>query len=425
MFQKTGMWGTIRVYQTIHTEVSVMYFLVPVTAVEEFVFAFEGLTHIDGVVTPFPYETTDITGILVETFKISLQISRSVTHSVAVFYFDKWFFTFFRAELIDKFHRCIHPGEDIQIMYIVDIISIGLLPDTVLIVQNTIRVVRFDPCGGFFHIRTVCTFISHGPGEDAGAVFVSVNQVLDTIYDSVFIRRIAHQIAIAFFVLYFSHIDMFTLTSVECGTSVGFQICFIHNIKTVFVIHLCGPWSIWIMAGTDRIDVMFLHQLQISQKLFPCDCSSGKRIAVVAVGTFDLEVHTVDIDDISFDIDPAKADFLSDHFIRCGKNQRIQCRMFCIPQIRIIYGKPHFFVRRSGSSQEISVWCIQLYSDGRRATKFQIDQNLSFGKILAYRCMDKIITDMIYRTNQQVNVAEDTGKTKFILIFQIGSVTPF
>lgn len=80
------------------------------------------------------------------------------------------------------------------------------------------------------------------------------------------------------------------------------------------------------MAGTDRIDVMFLHQLQISQKLFPCDCSSGKRIAVVAVGTFDLEVHTVDIDDISFDIDPAKADFLSDHFIRCGKNQRIQCR---------------------------------------------------------------------------------------------------
>ena len=96
------------------------------------------------------------------------------------------------------------------------------------------------------------------------------------------------------------------------------------------------------MAGTDRIDVMFLHQLQISQKLFPCDCSSGKRIAVVAVGTFDLEVHTVDIDDISFDIDPAKADFLSNHFIRCGKNQRIQCRMFCIPQIRIIYGKPHF-----------------------------------------------------------------------------------
>ncbi len=70
------------------------------------------------------------------------------------------------------------------------------------------------------------------------------------------------------------------------------------------------------MAGTYRIDVMFLHQLQISQKLFPCDCSSGKRIAVVAVGTFDLEVHTVDIDDISFDIDPAKADFLSNHFIR-------------------------------------------------------------------------------------------------------------
>lgn len=135
------------------------------------------------------------------------------------------------------------------------------------------------------------------------------------------------------------------------------------------------------------------------------DCSSGKRIAVVAVGTFDLEVHTVDIDDISFDIDPAKTDFLSNHFIRCGKNQRIQCRMFCIPQIRIIYGKPHFSVRRSGSSQEISVWCIQLYSDGRRTTKFQIDQNLSFGKILAYRCMDKIITDMIYRTNQQVNVA--------------------
>lgn len=161
IFQQTGMRGTIRVYQTIHTEVSVMYFLVPVTAVEEFIFAFDGLTHIDGVVTPFPYETTDITGIFVETFKISLQISRSVTHSVAVFYFDKWFFTFFRAELIDKFHRCIHPGEDIQIMYIVDIISIGLLPDTVLIVQNTIRVVRFDPCGGFFQIRTVGTFISH------------------------------------------------------------------------------------------------------------------------------------------------------------------------------------------------------------------------------------------------------------------------
>ena len=425
MFQKTGVRSTIRVYQTIHTEVSVVDFFVPVAAVEEFIFAFDGFAHIYGVVAPFPYETADITRIFVETFKISLQVSRTVTHSVAVFYFDKWFFAFFGAELIDKFHWCVHPGEDIQIMYIVDIIGVGLLPDTVLIVQNTIRVVRFDPCGSFFQVRTVGTFISHGPGEDAGAVFVSVDQVLDTVYDSVFIRRIAHQIAIAFFVLYFAHVDMFTLTSVECGASVGFQISLIHNIETVFVIHLCGPWSIWIMAGADRIDVMFLHQFQIFQKLFSCDCSSGKRIAVVAVGTFDLEINPVDIDDISFDIDPAKTDFLSDHFFRRGKNQRIQCRMFCVPQIRIIYGKLYFSVRRRGNSQEFSVRCIQFCSDGRRTAKLQIHQNLSLGKIFVYRCMDKIITDMIHRTDQQINVAEDTGKTKFILIFQIGSVTPF
>ena len=150
MFQKTGVRSTIRVYQTIHAEVSVVDFFVPVAAVEEFIFAFDGFAHIYGVVAPFPYETADITRIFVETFKISLQVSRTVTHSVAVFYFDKWFFAFFGAELVDKFYRCVHPGEDIQIMYIIHIIGIGLLPDTVFIVQNTIRIIGFDPCGSLF-----------------------------------------------------------------------------------------------------------------------------------------------------------------------------------------------------------------------------------------------------------------------------------
>ena len=179
------------------------------------------------------------------------------------------------------------------------------------------------------------------------------------------------------------------------------------------------------MAGTDRIDVMLFHQFQIGQKLFSCDCSAGKWIDVVTVGTFDLEVDTVDIDDISFDVDPAKTDFLSDHFFRCGKNQRIQCRMFCVPQIRSIYTKLYFSIGRSGSSQEFSVRCIQFCCDGRSSAKVKVYQNLSFGEILAYRCVDKIITDMIRRTNQQINVTEDTGKTQFILIFQIRSVTPF
>ena len=134
---------------------------------------------------------------------------------------------------------------------------------------------------------------------DAGAVFVSVNQVLDTVYDSVFIRKIAHQIAIAFFILYFAHVDMFTLTSVECGASVGFQISLIHNIETVFVIHLCGPWSIWIMAAAHCIKVMLFHHDQIFLCLSNIDNRTRHRIAVMTVYALELDLFTIDVNDAS------------------------------------------------------------------------------------------------------------------------------
>ena len=68
----------------------------------------------------------------------------------------------------------------------------------------------------------------------------------------------------------------------------AFIVRFVNHNKTVFIAKLVKLRAVRIMAGTDTVDIMLLHQAQIPVDLFQRDGKAGNRVAVMAVGAVNL-----------------------------------------------------------------------------------------------------------------------------------------
>ena len=73
------MWNPVRRHQSVHTEISVMKLFPKVSAIKKACFGFYCM------IAPFPDKAAAHSIISVDQFKIILQVSRSVSHSVRIF----------------------------------------------------------------------------------------------------------------------------------------------------------------------------------------------------------------------------------------------------------------------------------------------------------------------------------------------------
>ena len=89
VFHQACVRSAVRIYQTVHAEVAVMYFFAVVTAVVVHCSAVFCLTFIDCMIAPFPYKAAAHDIIFMEQLEMVFEVAGAVTHRMAVFDQDK------------------------------------------------------------------------------------------------------------------------------------------------------------------------------------------------------------------------------------------------------------------------------------------------------------------------------------------------
>ena len=238
------------------------------------------------------------------------------------------------------------------------------------------------------------------------------------------------------------------------------------HVEAQPVIQIVEMRRVRIMAGTDRVDVMLLHQPQIAHDLLLRDHRTGHRIRVMPVHAMQRDPLPVHPQHAALGRDLADADMVHNRLAGRLNHDRVQIRGLRTPQMRIVHderggrtrneigtlivgavavrGRP----RGSGGARRIRRLGLDLgqrlvvlveqrhrHRRGRAVQEVERDAHrrmagLRHPGILrrlapidlgAYR----IVADRGGGAVQQVDIAEDAAHTELVLILQIASVAPF
>ena len=277
------MGSAVRIHQAIHTEVAVMRELPCIAAVMENISSVCSLAFPGRMITPFPYEAAAELVIFVHQLHVIMDIPGAVAHCMNKFTLNKGLshsavFAVFLYPLGIR----IHPAHHIQHGNIV-VITCGII-DACFIVQQTGRIISLYPSSGVLKVAAVAALIAQGPENNRALVFVPDHISLLTIENrlrpGIILRDVAHAIV--------------TIICIQSSYAVAFQIRFRNHVKSVFTAQLREIRRIGIVAGTNRIDIAFLHQLQIADHVFPGHGCTGVRIGIVAVDAPEFHLFSID-----------------------------------------------------------------------------------------------------------------------------------
>ena len=119
------------------------------------------------------------------------------------------------------------------------------------------------------------------------------------------------------------------------------------------------------MTGADGVDVVLLHHREILHQLGRADGKAGHRIAVVAVGSPEFNVHAVDVNHAVRHMDLPDSHLICDHLIFRLQHQGVQIRLLRVPQMRLLKGHDRLSVLRLRLRRQsaLSVEEAGLYGD--------------------------------------------------------------
>ena len=144
-----------------------------------------------------------------------------------------------------------------------------------------------------------------------------------------------------------------------------------------------------------------------------------------------MPVDAAELDGLSVDPDHAlvNADFAQTHlfrdpFLTALHQQRIQIRIFSVPQNGVFKRKRNA-VRRFPLQQFLSVSIQQPVSDRGITRPVQFHRYFGCGIALFQRRAYEIIPQMLFTAAQDVYIPEDARHAQLVLVFKIGAVTPF
>ena len=139
--------------------------------------------------------------------------------------------------------------------------------------------------------------------------------------------------------------------------TVGFQICLIDHIDSVLIAEFIDQRCIRIMTGTDRVNIVLFHSLEVFAKLFFGDMTSAHRTEFMTVHTLEYDTFAVQCHNSVFHLETTESNFLRNHFLKFTglviylHCQILKLRIFCTPEYRIFYfpcvdffAIQHFFI---------------------------------------------------------------------------------
>ena len=159
VFQKSCVYCSVRIYQSIHTEVAIMNFFAMVAPISIYSLSILSSSMSNRMVTPFPDKTAAHFIIILNHLEVILKISRSVSHTVTVLYQKEGFASIF-IQIFLNFGKCrVHPAVHIQIAVIICFIIITV--SCTLILCDAVWIIILCPFQCFFKVAAISTLISH------------------------------------------------------------------------------------------------------------------------------------------------------------------------------------------------------------------------------------------------------------------------
>ena len=159
IFQQSRVWCTVRIYHSVHTEITVIRILSMITAIIIDILSILCHSFVNSMVAPFPDKAATETVVFLDHFKIIFVIAGSVSHRVAVFAQNhrliRLGFTVFFHLLIKRIHSAI----EVQIGIIISV-RFSFVKRT-FIMCKTARIIRFRPCECLLGRTSVTAFITH------------------------------------------------------------------------------------------------------------------------------------------------------------------------------------------------------------------------------------------------------------------------
>ena len=206
----------------------------------------------------------------------------------------------------------------------------------------------------------------------------------------------------------------------------GFKIRLIDHQETVLITKLIEHRCIGIMTGTDRIEIMLLDHLQIPLHVFDRNHGTSDGIRIMAIHTTEADGVAIEPNLIIRNMDLPQTDLIRNDFIGHFQQERIQIRLFGVPEDRI-RNLDLYLMAISAVLNEFRI------CSGNKLSPIVQQGNLGgnccapVGKSDMHRFQigrGEVIPQAVFRTLQQVYVTENTAGTELILVFQIASVTP-
>ena len=104
---------------------------------------------------------------------------------------------------------------------------------------------------------SICTFISHGPDHHAGTVLVSVHAALCPVHSGFCKGRVIRNGMVPSGCPLLPGI----ILHIDIRGSMALIIRLIYDKETIFVTELIELRRIWVVAGTDTVDIVLFHEL--------------------------------------------------------------------------------------------------------------------------------------------------------------------
>ena len=103
-----------------------------------------------------------------------------------------------------------------------------------------------------------------------------------------------------------------------------FYIRLVAYHEAIFVTHLIKIRCIWIMTGTDRIEVVLFHKGKILFYLLHIHCKAGYRIRIVPVDTAEFDLLSIEVNNFILYLYRSDSDMINDRLIFTLQNEGIQ-----------------------------------------------------------------------------------------------------
>ena len=272
IFQKSGVRTPVRVDQSVHTEIAVMDSLSVIASIVIDVSAVFRLSFIDGMVTPFPDKSSAHHIIILYPCKIVFQISRTIAHGMGIFHHQKRFVRVRLHIVSDVLHRRIHTAVNVNIGIVKSAAFICV--QGAFIVSQSSRIKGFGPSERLFKGASIGTFISHGPDDDGGPVFIPVDASAGPVHGGLRKVRVVRDPLVPEMPLSLPG-GVFQILGLG---SMAFIVRLIHDKESVFIAQFIEIRHIGVVAAAYGIEIMLFDHLQISLHLCQSDCGTGDRI---------------------------------------------------------------------------------------------------------------------------------------------------